>query len=119
MGIERLPVDSTAPYYEIEVEMDGVEFRLEFSFNNRDGAWYMTIRSSDETMLRAGIKIVNEWVLLRLWAEATRPAGEIVSVNQGEVLQPPTLKQLGEEVLLDYLDGAEIASLEAQVESIS
>ena len=118
MAIERIPADSSAPYYEIEIELDGVEFKLEFSFNDRDDAWYMTISSTDDTLLRAGIRIVNEWVLLRLWAEATRPEGEIVSVNQGEVLDPPTLEQLGEEVVLTYLDADEIASITAQVEGL-
>ena len=118
MAIDRIPADSSFPFYEIEVELDGVEFKLEFSFNDRDDAWYMTISDSDNTLLRAGIRIVNEWVLLRLWAEATRPDGDIVSVNQGEVLEPPTLEQLGEEVLLTYLDAAEVASITAQVEDL-
>lgn len=111
MAIDRLPTSTTLPYYEFEIELDGVEFKLEFRFNDRDSSWYMTIKDTDDVVLRAGIRVVLEWALLRLWAEATRPEGEIVSVNQGEVLAPPTLNQLGAEVVLTYLDSAEVAAL--------
>lgn len=111
MAIDRLPTSTTLPYYEFEVELDGVEFKLEFRFNDRDDAWYMSILDSEDTLLRAGLRVVNSWLLLRLWAEATRPDGEIASVNQGQVLAPPTLNQLGAEVVLTYLDAAEVAAL--------
>jgi hypothetical protein len=111
MAIDRLPLTLDVPYYEFEVELDGVEFKMEFRFNARDDAWFMTLLDTEDTVLRAGIKIVNEWSLLRLWRDATRPAGEIVSINQGNVTEPPTLDQLGSDVLLEYLDAAEIAAL--------
>jgi len=111
MAVDRLPTSTILPYYENEVELDGVEYRLEYRYNDRDDAWYLTIRDAEDTLLRAGIRIVNSWQLLRLWAEATRPAGEIVSVNQGKVEAPPTLQQLGAEVVLNYLDEAEVNAL--------
>lgn len=111
MAIDRLPTSTVLAFYEFEVELDGVEFRLEFRFNDRDDAWYLTILNTDDVVLRASLRIVLEWTLLRLWAEATRPDGEIVSVTQGKVSAPPTLNQLGGEVVLTYLDAAEIAAL--------
>ncbi len=111
MAIERLPTSTVLAFYEFEIELDGVEFRLEFRFIERDDSWSMTIRDTDDVILRAGLKVVLSWDMLRLWAEATRPEGEIISVNQGNVLAPPTLNQLGKEVLLNYLDSAELAAL--------
>jgi len=111
MAITRLPTSTTLPYYEFEIELDGVEFKLEFRFNGRDDSWYLTILDGEDTILRGSIRVVNSWVLLRLWAEATRPDGEIISVNQGKVLAPPTLNQLGAEVVLTYLDASEVAAL--------
>ena len=71
----------------------------------------MTVLDTDDVVLRAGIKVVLSWSLLRLWASSDAPAGEIVSVNQGALSAPPTLNQLGAEVLLEYLDEAEIAAI--------
>ena len=111
MAIDRIPTSTTLAYYELEVELDDVQFRLEFRYNDRDSAWYLTIRDAEDTLLRAGIRVVNSWDLLRLWAEDTRPDGQLVTVNQGDVPNPPTLNQLGAEVVLTYLDEDEVAAL--------
>ena len=111
MPIEEIPTSTQLSHYEQEVELDGVEFKLEFRFVDRDDAWYLTISDTDDVVLRAGIKVVLSWSLLRLWAGSEAPAGEIVSVNQGAIPAPPTLNQLGAEVLLEYLDEAEIAAI--------
>ena len=111
MTIDRIPTSTTLAYYEFEIELDGVEFKLVFRFNSRDDSWYMSILDSEDAVLRAGIRVVRKWDLLRLWAEATRPDGEIMSVDQGEISAPPSLNQLGAEVVLTYLDAAELASL--------
>lgn len=116
MAIERIPNSTTLAYYEVEVTLDDVEFKLTFKFNTRDDSWYTTIRSPDDVLLRAGIRIVNKWVLLRLWAEATRPDGDIVSVDQGDINTVPGLDQLGAEVLLDYLDEDELTELVASAQ---
>lgn len=111
MAIERIPTDTTLPYYDVVVDLDGVEFKLQFRFIDRDDAWYLTIFDINDVLLRAGIKIVLQWPILRLWQEATRPEGEVLTLNQGNITQPPTLNQLGADVVLTYLDAAEIATL--------
>ena len=109
MAVTELPTSTTDANYIFTVELDDVEFQLSFKFNSRDDAWFLTILDTDDVVLRAGIKVVNEWTLLRLWNAG--PAGEIIAVNQGDVPAPPTLNQLGAEVLLTYLDASEIAAL--------
>jgi len=109
MAIDLIPTSTTLPYYEFEVELDGVEFKLEFRYNDRDSSWYMTVLDSQDALLRAGIRVVLNWSLLRLWADVTAPDGALQTVNEGKVLLPPTLNQLGAEVLLTYLDAAELA----------
>lgn len=111
MSIERIPTSTSIPYYEFEIELDDVEFKLEFRYNDRDSSWYLTIKDVDDAVLRAGIRVVEDWSLLRLWADATRPGGELVTASSPGVSAPPTLNQLGAEVVLSYLDAEEIVSL--------
>lgn len=111
MTISRIPTSTTLANYEFIIELDGVEFKMRFKYNSREDAWFFNILDTNDVMLRAGLKVVNEWTLLRLWAEANRPRGELIAVNQGNVPAPPTLNQLGAEVLLTYLDATEIAAL--------
>jgi hypothetical protein len=106
-----MPTSTVDDSYDFTIELDGTEFKLSFFFNRRDDAWNLTIYKPDDTVLRAGLKVVNEWALLRLWVSADRPLGELLTVNQGELTEPPLENQLGEEALLDYLDEQEIIDL--------
>lgn len=111
MAVFDLPTSTVDSNYRFDVELDGVVYRLAFKFNSRDEAWYLTIFDTSDRLLRAGIRVVNEWPLLRLWAEASRPAGEMIVANKGELLTPPGLTQLGQEAVLTYLDEAERRAL--------
>lgn len=111
MAITRIPTSTTNENYEFTISLDNVEYKLAFYFNSRDSAWYMTVKTVDDVVLRAGLRIVNEWAMFRLWVAANRPAGEMVTVNQGELLSPPLADQLGAETVLDYLDASEVEAL--------
>lgn len=111
MAISILPLTPKLPYYDFDVELDEVLFRLEFRFNGRDDAWYMKVSDLENRILRCGIKILDEWPLLRRWGTVEAPAGEIVAVNQGSTSGPPTLEELASDVLLHYLDAEELAGL--------
>lgn len=107
MAILQFPTFSDVAHYIFELPLDGVVYRFKFKHNSREDAWYFNILDLNNNILRAGIKVVNEWVLLRLWAARTgRPLGSIVTVNLGNVPNPPTLEQLGEDVVLTYSEGA-------------
>ena len=102
MAVFDLPTSTTLPFYNFEVELDGVTFKLEFKFNVRGDTWYMTILDPNDNILRAGLRVVNEYTILRLWQEATRPDGEIIAIPLGGQTTPATLEQLGEDVILTY-----------------
>lgn len=108
MAVTTIPTSTTDANYIFTIPLNGSEYQLSFKYNDRDNAWYFNILDTNDVILRAGIKVVNEWPLLRLWKEEIKPAGEMIPVNQGNVAAPPTLNQLGAEVILTYLDEDEI-----------
>lgn len=111
MSIDTIPVEQGLAYYEFEVELDGVQFRLEFRYVDRDDAWYLSIYDVDGIPLRMGLRVVPQWPLLQLWADENRPGGEMISLSQGGVTSTPTLDQLGSDAVLVYMDEAEVLSL--------
>lgn len=114
MAVFQLPTDTTSPFYVFEVELDGVLFRLEFKFNERDSAWYMSILDIADNRLRSGLRVVTDWPLIRLWQEIqTRPAGEMIAVALGDIARPALIDELGEQVILTYLDADEVAAAAA------
>jgi len=107
MAILRFPTITGLEHYIFELPLNGTVFRFKFKYNSREETWYFNVLDLNNNILRAGLKVVNEWVLLRLWAARTgRPLGDIVTVNLGAVSAPPTLTQLGAEVVLTYSEGA-------------
>ena len=104
--IQRIPNTPGLPYYDFDIELDSVEYRLEFMFNGRDESWYMSIYSSDDLPMRVGIKVVNNWVLTRTWKNENKMPGEIVSILNGRYLDSSALRgleSLGRTALLNYI----------------
>jgi len=100
-----LPNDIELSAYTFELPLDGKLFLMRFKFNIRDSFWYMDLSNGlTGALLRAGIKIVSQWDLLRLYREPERPAGQIIPVPQGEAgLEATVLGQLGSDVLMTYI----------------
>ncbi len=103
MPVFDLPTSTTDPNYSIEVTLDGRVFRLLFKFNGRDQAWYLDLFDADDVLLRSGIRIVNDWLLFRLWQTETRPEGDSMAIAQGADTSIAGLQDLGERVLLTYI----------------
>ena len=108
MAVLEFPVIAEGvEHYIFELPLDGIVYRFKFKYNSREETWYFNILDLNNQILRAGIKVVNEWDLFRLWALRTgRPEGELITVNLGQVPVPPSLNQLGRDVLLTYNEGA-------------
>lgn len=103
-----LPIEPGVANQESQVSLDGMLFRLVYRFNDRDSYWYLDIYDGLSCeLLRAGVKIVSQWDILRLWQGEGRPAGVILAIPQGEAgLEANTLEALGHDVLLTYIGDA-------------
>jgi len=92
------------------VNLDGVDFRLSFQYNSREGFWYFDLLDSSENVLRAGIKVVSNFpLLLRFRDVETRPEGELVSIDTRREPEDPGLSDLQVTSVFSYVDADEIA----------
>lgn len=98
-----IPISGAAdgPFY-FTVDLSGTMYQLAFDFNDRDSAWYMTIRDTAGNMLRSGIRVVVNYDLLKRWVGTTVPAGELAVFDRREVPVDPTEDGLGLDALLTY-----------------
>lgn len=64
-----------------QIELDGVIFVLEFTWNALNEFWTMDIYNRDEIPLIYGIKIVPSYPLLAAYTVLGKPSGEIVCQN--------------------------------------
>jgi hypothetical protein len=109
MSILKIPTRTDIGSYRFGIQLDDVVYELIFQFNNRDDHWYFDIYNESGTLLRAGLKAVTGWPLLRLHQAQERPAGEIMAIDPTSVDLEAGLEDLGETVTLIY---AEEESLE-------
>lgn len=87
--------------------LDGMEYILTFDWNTRDQHWYCDIANQDGDLIRAGVKLVVDWLLLRLVTDAERPPGALILGTSDGV--DPDLTGL-QDAVLRYLDVSEVSS---------
>jgi hypothetical protein len=98
------------PWYDFSIDLDGRTFLLEFHWNARDVAWYLTIYDQDENLLLAGRKLVLDFPLLARFMNPMLPAGEFFVVDTSAANEPPGLTDLGSRVVLLYVEQADLPS---------
>lgn len=99
------------PFYDMLIDLEGVGYRVEFRFNQRNNCWYFDLSLEDGTELLKGIKIVPSIPLLSRFANRKIPAGILMAVNNAiDNDLPPGLIELGptERVQLNYVTEEEL-----------
>lgn len=96
MAVQLIPVRSGIAYQSQKTRLDGRDYILRFSFNEREARWYLAIFDEEETPLLAGIKLVSNWKLLRFHHHDPRvPPGELMAIDLTGDNSPPGLDDFG------------------------
>jgi len=83
------------PFYTETVSLDGVDFALEFRWNERESVWYYSIGTPAGEWLAVGLKAnVNTFPLLT-YRNPRLPAGQLIVVSPSGDDSPPGLTDLG------------------------
>lgn len=112
MAVLRIPTTPSLPHYRQETELDGSVYQLDFDWNAREAAWYLSLSDISGTLIVAGVKLVPNWPLLRRLRHALRPPGELVVLDERGV--GITFDNLGSDVFLDYFDANSAADAAAR-----
>jgi len=111
MALLIIPTTPDVPYYRQKTNLEGRDFILEFSYNQRIERWYLAIYDEAETVLLQGLKLMTNRPLLRHYHYDKRlPPGELMPIAQDGSHEPPTLSELGpgKRVELCYLESADL-----------
>lgn len=106
-----IPTTPGEPYYRQKTTLEGREYILGFSYNQRIERWYLSIYDETEAPLLLGLKLMTNRPLLRHYRADTRlPPGELMAIASDGSTEPPTLNELGENkrVELVYLESADL-----------
>jgi hypothetical protein len=99
----EIPVAEDTPLYSERITLDGRDFLFEFDWNDREGRWYLSIRSVSGSPLVLGIKIVANWPLLHRFTNPDLPPGNLFASDLSpEAGESPGFLELGKRVRLLY-----------------
>lgn len=97
-----------------DIELAGELFRLYFSWNARETAWYMDIQDQNENNILTGIKMVPNYRLLEQYrAYAALPDGDFVvwDLNQNPITGGITFDNMGKRYQLLFFSSEEIGAV--------
>lgn len=97
------------PNYRQTTFFEGTAYVLEFSYNQRELVWYLSVSDPDGTPLANGMKVMANIGLLGSRTDVRLPPGEIVAVTTSADDSPPDIGELGDGLrcTLIYLDSTE------------
>ncbi len=110
MAIENVQTLSDGNgHYRQSTPLDGQIFVLHFSFNTRDGKWYLSVHDSEDVPISGcvGRKLVQNYPVLQRSVSADRPAGALLVVSSSSA-QDPGLLDLGNGTKLSYIPEADL-----------
>lgn len=92
-----LLITSEEPHYQQRTRLEGRDYLLTFTFNEREERWYLSIADEAEDPIASGLKLVANWPLLWPYRYDPRiPPGELAVSDVSGDGSPPTLLELGE-----------------------
>ncbi len=99
-----LPVDASAPHYDVQVVLEGATYLLELRWNERSSCWSLSIQDAAGEQLVSGRRIVLGANLLGRSADPRLPPGAIVAVDSSGTDQEAGRDDLGGRVQLFYIE---------------
>ncbi len=79
--ILELPVDSTVPSYDFEVDLEGATYIFAFDWNRRAQSWFMSIASADGTPLVSNRRVSLGADLIGPGVDPLLPPGRVLAVD--------------------------------------
>jgi len=104
MTVSNIPIKNaeTLGTFTFTVDLEGTDWEFDFKYNDRDSHWYFDLYDIDRNLIRAGVKAVINWPVIRLIRDTNRPLGEVMFVSTSGT-GDPVLANLGTDVVFCYI----------------
>ena len=108
MAVRIIGLSNADPYFTKVVALDGVDFILEFQWNEREGRHYCAIKDAAGTEIVGATKVVVEIPWLAHEVSESMPAGQLWFIDMTGAGVDPGLLDLGRRVQLKYVEEANV-----------
>ncbi len=108
--MQTIPLPTGAAFFAQRVELEGVSYLLDFSWNARQAAWILSVFDADGNALVRGITCVSNRCLLRRYkSNALLPRGDLMFHDPTRTIDVANFDQFGTDVSLIYFLAEEVA----------
>lgn len=107
MAVQELPIRSDIAAYSFRVDLDSVEYTLQFSWNSRMETWFFDIMTTDETPILMGQRVFVGFPVISRFKDELLPKGRLYFFDTSGANLDPGRFDMGSRVLMIYEDEAE------------
>lgn len=105
MATLRIPIDATRLNYTQVVELNGVNYSMNFRWNDRAAAWFLTLSDAAGNVLVGGQKLTVDWIQFQTNLDPRLPLGRLALVDTTQAGIEATADNFGTDVVLLYVEG--------------
>jgi len=107
--MQTIPLPTGAAFFAQRAELEGTSYILDFSWNARQAAWFMSVFTADGDPLVRGITCVSNRLLLRRYkSNVDLPPGDLMMLDPTRTIDVPDFEQFGTSVTLTYFLAEEL-----------
>lgn len=103
LPIQPSTAGSTLPSFKFQCDLDGQTYGLQFVWNERFGAWFMSIFDVNDNPLICGVRVVVDFPLAFRSTLAGLFPGMLIALDTSGQHIDPGLNDFGTRVLLQYI----------------
>jgi hypothetical protein len=108
-----LPLVPSIPNYRVSTQLGETQYILDVRWNTRAASWYMDIRTEDDELIRAGMRLVLGARHGARITDTRFPAGFITAEDTSGTHSEAGLDDMGTRVVVNWYSAEELATLAA------
>lgn len=108
MSVFEIPLPQGLAFFSKRVPLEGIDYIFDFSYNQKEDAFYLTVKDSAGDHILGPIKIVSNYPLFGFHRYAVGlPPGELWAIAFKNEQTSPGMNRLGQDITLAYYDSDE------------
>jgi|SRR5262245_19290714 len=107
--MQTIPLPTDTAFFSQRVELEGTSYILDFSWNERNKLWKLSVFTADGDPLVRGVSLVSNRSLLRRYkSKEGFPPGDLMMLDPTHTIDRADYGQLGTDVSLTYYLAEEV-----------
>lgn len=103
----RLPIKQEGSHFAFSTQLDDLAFGFEFRWNDREEAWFMSVKDGEGESIVDGVKVVVNIPLLNFFTDPRLPIGVLMALDTAGNNQDAGFADLGRRVVVSYAPASE------------